>query len=141
MLVLTRKYQEKIRIGNNITITVLRTKGKAVRLGIEAPADVPVLRGELSFESQGEPATEEASTVAFEAVTPAKRHVRSSGAMASGNWETDSRPDAAGCATAREPDQKVTLSRVQRSKVPGLSPKFVNGSAPLRAMMDQRINP
>jgi carbon storage regulator CsrA len=50
MLVLTRKYQEKIRIGDNITITILRTKGKAVRLGIEAPADVPVIRGELSFE-------------------------------------------------------------------------------------------
>jgi carbon storage regulator len=51
MLVLTRKYQEKIRIGDNITITVLRTKGKAVRLGIEAPANVPVVRGELKFES------------------------------------------------------------------------------------------
>ena len=50
MLVLTRKYQEKIRIGDNITITVLRTKGKAVRLGIEAPTNVPVIRGELSFE-------------------------------------------------------------------------------------------
>ena len=47
MLVLTRKHQEKIRIGDNITITVLKTKGKAVRLGIEAPADVPVIRGEL----------------------------------------------------------------------------------------------
>ena len=50
MLVLTRKYQEKIRIGDNITITILRTKGKAVRLGIEAPTDVPVIRGELTFE-------------------------------------------------------------------------------------------
>ena len=39
MLVLTRKYQEKIRIGDNITITVLRMKGKAVRLGIEAPTE------------------------------------------------------------------------------------------------------
>ena len=39
MLVLTRKYQEKIRIGENITITVLRMKGKAVRLGIEAPGE------------------------------------------------------------------------------------------------------
>ena len=47
MLVLTRKPQEKIRIGDGITITVIKTKGKGVRLGIEAPADVPVLRGEL----------------------------------------------------------------------------------------------
>ena len=58
MLVLTRKYQEKIRIGDNITITVLRTKGKAVRLGIEAPTNVPVIRGELSFEHESEAAAE-----------------------------------------------------------------------------------
>jgi carbon storage regulator len=50
MLVLTRKQNEKVRIGNEITITVLRTKGKAVRLGIEAPAHINVLRGELVFE-------------------------------------------------------------------------------------------
>ena len=47
MLVLTRKLQEKIRIGDDITITVLKLKGKSVRLGIEAPSDVPVVRGEL----------------------------------------------------------------------------------------------
>ena len=52
MLVLTRKHQEKIRIGDHITITVLKTKGKTVRLGIEAPTEVPVIRGELSFEGQ-----------------------------------------------------------------------------------------
>ncbi len=49
MLVLTRKQNEKIRIGENITITVIRMKGKAVRLGIEAPRNVNVLRGELLF--------------------------------------------------------------------------------------------
>jgi len=47
MLVLTRKQNEKIRIGENITITVIRMKGKGVRLGIEAPKNVNVLRGEL----------------------------------------------------------------------------------------------
>ncbi len=52
MLVLTRKHQEKIRIGDHIMITVLKTKGKTVRLGIEAPTEVPVIRGELSFEGQ-----------------------------------------------------------------------------------------
>jgi len=65
MLVLTRKPQEKIRIGDGITITVIKTKGKGVRLGIEAPADVPVLRGELvaardSFASQEEQAADSA---------------------------------------------------------------------------------
>ena len=50
MLVLTRKQSEKIRIGENITITVIRMKGKSVRLGIEAPNNVSVLRGELVFD-------------------------------------------------------------------------------------------
>ena len=50
MLVLTRKQNEKIRIGDSITITVLRMKGKSIRLGIEAPHSMNVLRGELEFE-------------------------------------------------------------------------------------------
>ena len=50
MLVLTRKQNEKIRIGDSITITVLKMKGKAVRLGIEAPHDISVIRGELCFD-------------------------------------------------------------------------------------------
>ena len=48
MLVLTRKQGEQIRIGTDVVITVVRTKGKAVRLGIQAPAHVPVLRGEIA---------------------------------------------------------------------------------------------
>jgi carbon storage regulator len=58
MLVLTRKSDEQIRIGDDIVITVLRTKGKAVRLGIEAPGHMRVLRGEIAFEHDSE---EEAS--------------------------------------------------------------------------------
>ena len=49
MLVLTRKQGEQIRIGDDVVITVVRTKGKAVRLGIQAPAQVPVLRGEIAL--------------------------------------------------------------------------------------------
>lgn len=48
MLVLTRKQNEKIRIGDGITITVVRTKGKTVRLGIQAPSSMRVLRGEIA---------------------------------------------------------------------------------------------
>jgi carbon storage regulator CsrA len=47
MLVLSRKLQEQIRIGENITVTVLRVKGNAVRIGIDAPRNVRVVRGEL----------------------------------------------------------------------------------------------
>ncbi len=50
MLVLTRKQQEEIHIGNNVTITILRIKGQSVRIGINAPKDVRVIRGELEIQ-------------------------------------------------------------------------------------------
>ena len=50
MLVLSRKLQEKIQIGENVTITVLQVKGRHVRLGIDAPRNVRVLRNELPRE-------------------------------------------------------------------------------------------
>jgi carbon storage regulator CsrA len=48
MLVLTRKVQEQIQVGDNITITIIRVKGQSVRVGIEAPRNVRVMRSELS---------------------------------------------------------------------------------------------
>lgn len=47
MLVLSRREAERIRLGNSIVVTVVRVCGDKVRLGIEAPADVLVLRDEL----------------------------------------------------------------------------------------------
>lgn len=47
MLVLTRNIGEKIRIGQDITITVVRVQGDKVRIGIEAPPDVAVFREEI----------------------------------------------------------------------------------------------
>jgi len=48
MLVLTRKTRQQIQIGPNVTITILQIKGQAVRVGIEAPREVCVLRTELA---------------------------------------------------------------------------------------------
>jgi carbon storage regulator CsrA len=48
MLVLTRKANEEILIDENIRITLVRIKGNSVRIGIEAPRDVRVIRGELA---------------------------------------------------------------------------------------------
>jgi len=47
MLVLSRKQAERIRLGDSIVVTVVRVSGDKVRLGIEAPPDVLVLRDEL----------------------------------------------------------------------------------------------
>lgn len=47
MLVLTRKIGESIRIGDDITITVLDTRGDGVRIGIDAPRGVEIQREEI----------------------------------------------------------------------------------------------
>jgi carbon storage regulator CsrA len=130
MLVLTRKYQEKIRIGNDITITVLRTKGKAVRLGIEAPANVPVIRGELKFEDQAADAEE---PVAATAASPTRREGFNEQA-----WTTKRLPrECVSEARARQAAE-IGHRRVSRDRVPELLPRFVSGNAPLRALMEKR---
>ncbi len=47
MLVLSRRERQRIRLGDSIVVTVVRVSGDKVRLGIEAPPDVLVLRDEL----------------------------------------------------------------------------------------------
>jgi carbon storage regulator len=48
MLVLSRRAGERINIDSCITITVIEVKGNRVRIGIQAPEDVPVIRAELN---------------------------------------------------------------------------------------------
>ena len=47
MLVLSRKQNERIRVGDSVVVTVVRVSGDKVRIGIEAPPTVRVLRDEL----------------------------------------------------------------------------------------------
>jgi len=47
MLVLSRKLSQQIMIGTEISITVIKIEGNQVRLGIQAPSDVTILRAEL----------------------------------------------------------------------------------------------
>jgi carbon storage regulator len=47
MLVLSRATNEKIRIGKDVVVTIVRVKGRRVRVGIEAPRGVKVLRDEI----------------------------------------------------------------------------------------------
>ena len=48
MLVLSRKKDESIEIGDDVVVTVIETRGDKVRLGIQAPRDVPVHRSEVA---------------------------------------------------------------------------------------------
>ncbi len=55
MLVLTRKPNQKLNIGGDIVITVVKVRGNTIRLGIEAPKDVRVIRSELEIKTDVEP--------------------------------------------------------------------------------------
>jgi carbon storage regulator len=52
MLVLTRKSNQSIMIGDNIEVSVLSVVGEKVRIGIQAPQDIPVFRTEIYLEIQ-----------------------------------------------------------------------------------------
>jgi carbon storage regulator len=75
MLVLTRKTNQSIMIGDEIEVSVLAVSGDKVRVGISAPRDVPVFRKEVYLAIQEErvaSASQEASRAATEATERAR---------------------------------------------------------------------
>jgi carbon storage regulator len=62
VLVLTRKSNQSIMIGDDIEISVLAIMGEKVRIGIEAPRSVPVFRREVYVEIQEDQGATEART-------------------------------------------------------------------------------
>ena len=62
MLVLTRKSNQSIMIGDEIEVSVLSIMGEKVRIGIQAPRDIPVFRKEVYLEIQQERAKEMAGS-------------------------------------------------------------------------------
>jgi carbon storage regulator len=70
MLVITRKSGERICIGDDVTITVLEIVGSSVRLGIEAPSEIPVHRHEVWVAVQAE--NRAAAEASVEDLTPPK---------------------------------------------------------------------
>ncbi|MCG8583988.1 MAG: carbon storage regulator, partial [Pirellulales bacterium] len=69
MLVLSRKERQRIKLGESIVVTVVRVSGDRVRLGIEAPSDVVVLREEL--DDDGVPIAAEPRAAVSQADVPA----------------------------------------------------------------------
>jgi carbon storage regulator len=55
MLLIDRGEYERIRIGDDIWITVVRVKGNQVRLGIDCPKRIPIIREELLREARPDP--------------------------------------------------------------------------------------
>ena len=58
MLVLSRKFGEKLDIDGNITVEVVKIQGNRITLGLVAPADVKILRGELNQNQLQSPSSE-----------------------------------------------------------------------------------
>lgn len=63
MLILTRKVNESLIVGDDITITVLGVKGNQVRLGVTAPRDVAVHREEIYQRISDEPSADEGDSL------------------------------------------------------------------------------
>lgn len=59
MLVLSRKEGERIMLGDSVVLTIVRVSGDRIRLGIEAPSDMLILREELNAKSEPCPPRQE----------------------------------------------------------------------------------
>lgn len=79
MLVLTRKQQQQIQIGDSITVTILSVRGGRVQVGVTAPTHMRVLRGELSPHEGGAAGTQ--ARPATPGAAPHSVHSTASGAM------------------------------------------------------------
>ena len=73
MLVLTRKSNQSIMIGDEIEVSVLAIMGEKVRIGIEAPRSIPVFRKEVYLEIQNDSSPEEDRKAVDEALEQLKR--------------------------------------------------------------------
>ena len=77
MLVLTRKSNQSIMIGDDIEVSVLSVMGEKVRIGIQAPRDIPVFRKEVYLEIQEERSRDLSGTAVRDEVDQALRNLGS----------------------------------------------------------------
>jgi carbon storage regulator CsrA len=135
MLVLTRKANQQIRLGDDITITVLKVNNGSIRLGIDAPRDVRILRSEI--EQYDEPTPAECGSSAGGQKTATandaapQRHVyQLRGKLNNGRLklEADGQDDARGSARQSE-QQSAPLARF----LPPLPPAVNETSAQYHA--------
>jgi carbon storage regulator len=72
MLILSRKINEKIMIGDDITVSIIEIKGDQIRLGVDAPRNVKIFRQEVlpSIKAENRAASESAQNVPFLGIPP-----------------------------------------------------------------------
>lgn len=76
MLILSRKTDEKIKIGDNITITIIEVRGDQVKVGVEAPKEVKVFRQEVfnAIKNENKTASEIPNMENIGAITQLLKH-------------------------------------------------------------------
>ncbi|MFG0262131.1 MAG: carbon storage regulator [Novipirellula sp. JB048] len=158
MLVLTRKLDEKIQIGDDITITLVRIQGNTVRIGIDAPREIRVVRAELESydKSHDEAAARDdlplrAREEAFAHPTlvtgrSAKHRVNSPASpadQAAGSCGVDRAEEVSGNAVPAQGGGRVacdTGSQVYLARVPVAGEKIHQKVAPLAAFLQSDVN-
>lgn len=110
MLVLSRKKSEQIQIGENITITVLRVKGSAVQIGVDAPSNVKILRSELSFDPPAATVQSTAQATVQASVQTTANRATSAAKMESSVTAVAEAPAAKRTATA--PSGSLSTNRI-----------------------------
>ena len=106
MLVLSRKESQRIQLGDSIVLTIVRVNGDRVRVGIEAPAEVQVRRGELQPHAPpaaGVPAAGGTSNAADRYSTRLNCTLRTArdAPRRAGRWTRSSRGGSRGLSEAR----------------------------------------
>jgi carbon storage regulator CsrA len=126
MLVLTRKTNQQIRIGNDIVITVVKVRGNTIRLGIEAPQDVRVLRSELDARIEADAAQVE-SLVIHRPLNPPPQNTRR-GSLPSTPFGMPSTPVGMPMNPVGMPEQNIEDSPHCHTPLAPLAP-FANRNA------------
>ncbi len=76
MLILSRKTDEKIKIGEDITLTIIEIRGDQVKIGVEAPKNVKVFRQEVfnAIKNENKSAAEIPNVSGIDAITKLLKH-------------------------------------------------------------------
>jgi carbon storage regulator CsrA len=129
MLVLSRKTQQQIQIGPHVTITILKVKGETVRIGIDAPADVCVLRSEVAAKFVGGPSADSQTEATVQSALAATERERTRSArIASGKPPVARRTPRVGFSSSSFVMGRSTLHPHLAHRVPsGASSAFAGG--------------
>ncbi|GAA5508731.1 carbon storage regulator [Novipirellula caenicola] len=145
MLVLTRKLDEKIQIGNDITITLIRVQGNTVRIGIEAPRDIRVIRAELEALDETLAADDSVDENPLSEREEAFAHPtmvtgRSKKHAAKRRGQSTSNPTATKTSTETTNRVNALSGQVYMTRVPVSSKSVRKNAAPLAAFLPTDVN-